>query len=66
VNYRLARLGVLRACRRSGIGVMVWTVDSDRLIDRFVADRHVDVLITNRPRHAAARRARLGGLRSRG
>ena len=69
VNYKLARLGVLRACRRSGIGVMVWTVDSDRLIDRFVADRHVDVLITNRPRHAAARRARLGSLgslRSRG
>jgi len=61
VNYKLARLGVLRACRRSGIGVMVWTVDSDRLIDRFVADRHVDVLITNRPRHAAARRARLRG-----
>jgi glycerophosphoryl diester phosphodiesterase len=61
VNYKLARLGVLRACRRSGIGVMVWTVDSDRLIDRFVGDRHVDVLITNRPRHAAARRARLRG-----
>jgi glycerophosphoryl diester phosphodiesterase len=64
VNYKLARLGVLRACRRSGIGVMVWTVDSDRLIDRFVGDRHVDVLITTRPRHAAARRARLRGRRA--
>jgi glycerophosphoryl diester phosphodiesterase len=63
VNFTLARLGVIRACRRAGIGVMVWTVDSDRLIDHFVADEHVDVLITNRPRHAEARRARL---RSRG
>ena len=53
---QLARLGVIRACRRAGIGVMVWTVDSDRLIDHFVGDRHVDVLITNRPRHAVARR----------
>jgi glycerophosphoryl diester phosphodiesterase len=59
VNFTLARLGVIRACRRAGIGVMVWTVDSERLIDHFVADEHVDVLITNRPRHAAARRARL-------
>ena len=59
VNFTLARLGVIRACRRAGIGVMVWTVDSDRLIDHFVGDQHVDVLITNRPRHAAARRARL-------
>jgi glycerophosphoryl diester phosphodiesterase len=63
VNYTLAKLGVLRACRLAGVGVMVWTVDSDRLIDHFVGDQHVDVLITNRPRHAAARRARL---RSRG
>jgi glycerophosphoryl diester phosphodiesterase len=62
-NYKIATLGVLRACRRNGIGVMVWTVDSDRLIDRFVADQHVDVLITNRPLRAAARRALL---RSRG
>jgi len=59
VNFTLARLGVIRACRRAGIGVMVWTVDSDRLIDHFVGDQHVNVLITNRPRHAAARRARL-------
>src|SRR5437660_3426123 len=63
VNYTLARLGVLRACRQAGVGVMVWTVDSDRLIDHFVGDQHVSVLITNRPRRAAARRARL---RSRG
>lgn len=61
VNYKLARLGVISACQRGGIGVMVWTVDPDKLIDEFVADCRVDVLITNRPRHAVRRRAALSG-----
>jgi glycerophosphoryl diester phosphodiesterase len=56
VNYKLGRLGVIRTCQRRGIGVMVWTVDSDELIDRFIADQRIEVLITNRPRHAAQRR----------
>ena len=59
VNYRLARLGVTRACHRHGVGVMVWTVDAGPLIDQFLADPRIDVLITNRPRHAARRRAEL-------
>ena len=29
---------------------MVWTVDADPLIDHFLLDRRIDVLITNRPR----------------
>lgn len=61
VNHRLARLGVLKSCSRNGIGAMVWTVDADDLIDHFLADRRVDVLITNRPHHAVCRRARLHG-----
>jgi glycerophosphoryl diester phosphodiesterase len=60
VNYRLAQLGVARACHRNGIGIMVWTVDHDLLIDRFLADQRIDVLITNRPEHAARRRRELG------
>ena len=60
VNYRLARLGVARTCDRNGIGIMVWTVDHDVLIDRFLADQRIDVLITNRPDHAARRRSALG------
>jgi len=59
VNYRLGQLRVIDACRRAGIGVMIWTVDADELIDRYVRDERIDVLITNRPRHAAARRAKL-------
>jgi glycerophosphoryl diester phosphodiesterase len=61
VNHQIARLGVLRTCQQHGIGVMVWTVDSDALISKFLADQRVDVLITNRPRRAAQLRARLGG-----
>ena len=49
VHYRLARAGVAALCRRHGIGVMVWTVDGDRLIDEFLASGTADVLITNRP-----------------
>jgi glycerophosphoryl diester phosphodiesterase len=60
VNFRIARLGVARACHRNGLGVMVWTVDQDALIDRFLQDQCVDVLVTNRPGHAARRRTELG------
>ncbi len=59
VNYRLGQLGVISACSRAGIGVMVWTVDADNLIDKFVVDQRIAVLITNRPGHAARRRAEL-------
>jgi len=59
VNFRLARLGVAKACHQQGIGIMVWTVDADPLIDQFLLDRRIDVLITNRPGHATRRRAEL-------
>jgi glycerophosphoryl diester phosphodiesterase len=59
VNHKLARLGVLKLCGRSGVGAMVWTVDADDLIDHFLTDGRVDVLITNRPEYAVCRRARL-------
>jgi glycerophosphoryl diester phosphodiesterase len=61
VNHQIARLGILGTCQRHGIGVMVWTVDSDRLISSYLADPRVDVLITNRPRRAVQLRAGLGG-----
>jgi glycerophosphoryl diester phosphodiesterase len=59
VNYKLARLGVIKACRRHGIGLMVWTVDSDEMIGRFLSDQRIDVLITNRPYYAARRRSEM-------
>lgn len=59
VHHQLARLGVLRSCRRHGVGTMVWTVDDDLLIDKFLCDPRVDVLITNRPAYAVGRRMTL-------
>jgi glycerophosphoryl diester phosphodiesterase len=59
INYRLGQFGVISRCRRNGIAVMVWTVDSDKLIDRYLADQRVAVLVTNRPQHAVRRRAAL-------
>jgi glycerophosphoryl diester phosphodiesterase len=59
VNKMLARRGVLQQAARHGIGAMVWTVDEDALIDRFLADPRVNVLITNRPAYAVDRRRRV-------
>lgn len=56
VDFKLARFGVIGACRRNSIGIMVWTVDSDMLIDRFLKDQRIEVLITNRPHYAVRRR----------
>jgi glycerophosphoryl diester phosphodiesterase len=57
VNYKLGRLGVIKTCKRNDIGIMVWTVNSDELIDQFLRDKRVDVLITNRPEYTVKRRA---------
>jgi glycerophosphoryl diester phosphodiesterase len=53
LNHRLARLGVLDRCARHGFPAMVWTVNADRLMRRFLADPRVAVLITDRPHRAA-------------
>jgi glycerophosphoryl diester phosphodiesterase len=52
INHRLARLGVLRQCARAGIPAMIWTVNAEPLMRRFLADPGVAVLITDRPREA--------------
>lgn len=61
VNRRLAgvagRFGLLSQCHRAGIEVMVWTVDEDEEMRRWLADERVAVLITNRRAVAVALRA---------
>ena len=49
VHSRLADLTVLRYCASRGIPAWVWTVDDEPGIARFLADRRVTTLITNRP-----------------
>lgn len=52
VHRRLARATVLRMCGRQGVPAMVWTVNDEPPMRRFLADDRVAVLITDRPRHA--------------
>ncbi|MEW2352678.1 glycerophosphodiester phosphodiesterase [Spirillospora sp. NPDC029432] len=49
INHRLARAGVLGRCARAGFPAMVWTVNAEPLMRRFLADPRVAVLITDRP-----------------
>ena len=59
VNRKLAAAGVVGRCHRHGITTMIWTVDEDKEIMRWLSDSRVAVLITNRPAHAVALRATL-------
>jgi glycerophosphoryl diester phosphodiesterase len=59
VHRRLAAAGVVAQCHRAGIKTMVWTVDKDAEMRRWLTDRRVTVLITNRPADAVALRASL-------
>jgi len=61
VNHRIGRKGALDQCTKHGIKAMVWTVDDRALIDRFITDPRVTVLITNRPEYAVRRRTELVG-----
>ncbi|MFI0483811.1 glycerophosphodiester phosphodiesterase [Actinomadura sp. 9N215] len=49
VNHRLARVGVLRQCGRAGIPAMVWTVNAEPVMQRFLRDPRVAVLVTDHP-----------------
>ena len=57
VHRRLAAAGVLARCHRAGIKTMIWTVDEDAEMRRWLADPRVTVMITNRPGDAVAMRS---------
>jgi glycerophosphoryl diester phosphodiesterase len=59
IHQRLARAGVLQQCHRHGIKTMVWTVNSDHMLIRLLADPRVDVVVTDRPRRAITLRDQL-------
>ncbi len=56
LQQRLARPGLLADCRRRGLATMVWTVNDDAALARFIASPDVDVLVTDRPGRAVALR----------
>ena len=53
IHHRLARAEVLAQCQRRGIKTMVWTVNADRDLARWMAAPGVDALVTDRPARAA-------------
>jgi glycerophosphoryl diester phosphodiesterase len=57
VNYRLTRTDVLAACAAHGIPAMVWTVNGDAHMARYLADPRVAVLVTDHPLRALRLRA---------
>ena len=57
VHERLARAGALAECRRRGLATMVWTVNDDTSLARWLGSPDVDVVVTDRPRRAAALRS---------
>jgi glycerophosphoryl diester phosphodiesterase len=60
MHRRLARAALLDDCRRRGIKTMVWTVNGDQALARWLADRNVDVVVTDRPGRALALRDQAG------
>jgi glycerophosphoryl diester phosphodiesterase len=59
MSYRYARPEVLDRCAAAGLRIMVWTVNDDRRLARLLGDPRVAVVVTDRPEHAVALRARL-------
>jgi len=49
LDQQYASADALALAERYGIKVWVWTVDDRRLMERFIKDRCVEGLITNRP-----------------
>lgn len=57
LNFHLARIGVLAQCARAGLPAMIWTVNAEPLMRRFLDDPRVAVLITDHPGRALELRA---------
>src|SRR5262249_59320936 len=57
VHRQLAAAGVVAQCHRAGIKTMVWTVDGDAEMRRWLTDRRGSRLITHPPPDAGAPRA---------
>ncbi len=54
LHYRQAEAGLATRCRERGIRTLVWTVNTDRALTRWLACPDVDVLVTDRPARAVA------------
>ena len=62
VNWKLARVGVLRQAARAGLPVYLWTVDDDSALRDHLGDSRLRGVITNRPQRALELRLEYGRL----
>lgn len=53
LDHRIATSRMLDRCRDHRLGIMLWTVNDDARIARYLADHRVEVLITDRPAYAS-------------
>jgi glycerophosphoryl diester phosphodiesterase len=60
LHYRQAEAGLAAQCRQRGIRTLVWTVNTDRALTRWLTCPDVDVLVTDRPARAVAVRDQPG------
>ena len=58
IQYRLARPALLADCRKRGIQTMIWTVNGDGALARWLGKPCVDVLVTDQPALAVRLRDR--------
>jgi glycerophosphoryl diester phosphodiesterase len=58
LHHRQASAGLAAQCRARGIRTLVWTVNADDALARWLASPDVDVLVTDRPARAVALRSR--------
>jgi glycerophosphoryl diester phosphodiesterase len=59
LNRRPAGAGLAAQCRERGLGTLVWTVNGDRALARWIASPDVDILVTDRPARVLALRAQM-------
>lgn len=59
MSQPMARAGLAKSCRKNGIKTMVWTVNTDAMLTRWIKDPSIDVVVTDLPAHAIALRSGL-------
>ena len=58
-NWQLLRFGFVQRARRSTLPVWVWTVNSQKMMSKYLGTDGIEALITDAPREALALRAAL-------
>jgi glycerophosphoryl diester phosphodiesterase len=61
LHHRIARPALLAQARSRGLQIMVWTVNGERALCRWVASTDADIVVTDQPARAVGLRTPPGG-----